>query len=103
MISLALLRHLLPRCAVCSCVASLLPAAPQGPKLAGTAATSTLVLPVRPEEMAHAPFVDAIGQPVPATVTHFGTLDLDGNRIADAFWLGDAGHGPELALAMGRE
>ncbi|MCR9248134.1 MAG: VCBS repeat-containing protein [bacterium] len=87
--------------ATLGCLALL--ALPQGPKLESAAATSTLEFPDRPEQMAHTPFVDALGVPTTADLLRFGTVDLDGNHVADAFWLGDTGHGPELRLAMGRE
>ncbi|MCA8975131.1 MAG: hypothetical protein KDC98_10435, partial [Planctomycetes bacterium] len=64
---------------------------------------STLEFPAAPEAMAHVPFRDAAGVALAARLRRFGTLDLDGNRIADAFWLGDATGAHELQLAMGRE
>ena len=87
-------------------VASLLALAlclPQGPPDAAPP-TSFLQLPDRPETMAHVAFTDAAGLPVARAVRTFGTFDLDGNRIADAFWLGDpAAAGQRLSIGMGRE
>lgn len=83
------------------CAVSL--ALPQGPTLTPAAPTGSLAYPDRPSEMAHVPFVDALGQPAIATDVTIATLDLDGNRIPDAIVLGDAGHGLALHVAMGRE
>lgn len=89
-----------------------LSATPQGPTLSSAPATSlgfqsleflSIGFPDRPEQMSHVPFRDAAGAPLTAAVRRFGTLDLDGNHIEDAFWLGTANGANDLQLAMGRE
>jgi len=78
-------------------------AEPQGPSFHAASTPSTLAFPVHPETLGHVPFRDIGDTPLTANVRRFGTLDLDGNQISDAFWLGDAAGAHELQIAMGRE
>jgi hypothetical protein len=90
-------------CLLAWSLTSALLAMPQGPRTAAATPTG-LQFPPLPEQTAHAPFVDAAGAPLPTVAQRFGAIDLDGNRIADACWLGSPiGGSAQLAVAMGRE